>query len=160
MDRPSLSDDIVAWAEEQAAALGARGELSNVLDWENLAEKFEGVGRSHIRAVEGLLMQTLAHLLKRVSAPLAPTSTHWREENVTFQITAWSAYEPSMRQRLNWDKIWKAAFIAAEARLGAYGNALLPGLPNACPLDPADLLAERFDLDRALRTLAASVASR
>lgn len=44
MDRPSLSDDIVAWAEEQAAALGARGELSNVLDWENLAEKFEGVG--------------------------------------------------------------------------------------------------------------------
>ncbi len=164
MDRPSLyDDDIVAWAEEQAAALrtlGARGELSNAVDWENVAEEIESVGRSHIRAVEGLLIQTLAHLLKRVSAPLAPSSTHWREEIVTFQTTAWSAYEPSMRQRLNWGRIWKAALTAAEAGLGAYGNALLPGLPKACPIDPADLLAEHFDVDRALRTLAASVASR
>lgn len=164
MDRPSLyDDDIVAWAEEQAAALrtlGARDGLSTVLDCKNVAEEIEGVGRSHIRAAEGLLIQTLAQLLKRVSAPLAPSSTHWREEIVTFQTTAWSAYEPSMRQRLNWDEIWKAALTAAEAGLGAYGNGLLPGLPNACPLDPADLLAERFDVDRALRTLAASVASR
>ena len=164
MDRPSLyDDDIVAWAEEQAAALralGARGELSNALDWENVAGEIESVGRSHIRAVEGLLIQTLAHLLKRVSAPLAPSSTHWREEIVTFQTAAWSAYEPSMRQRLNWDKVWRIALTTAEAGLGAYGNELLPGLPTVCPIDPADLLVERFDVDRALRTLAASVASR
>jgi len=164
MDRPSLyDDDIVAWAEEQAAALralGARDELSNAVDWENVAEEIESVGRSHIRAVEGLLIQTLAHLLKRVSAPLAPASTHWREEIVTFQTTAWSAYEPSMRQRLNWARIWKVGLTAAEAGLGAYGNDLLPGLPKTCPIDPDDLVAEHFDVDRTLRTLAASVASR
>lgn len=164
MDRPSLyDDDIVTWAEEQAAALralGARGELSNALDWENVAEEIESVGRSHIRAVEGLLVQTLAHLLKRVSAPLAPASLHWRQEITTFQATAWNAYEPSMRRRLNWDRIWKTAVTVAEAGLGAYGNQLLPGLPKACPIDPADLLAKEFDIDRALRVLADSVARR
>ncbi|MDP4025822.1 DUF29 domain-containing protein [Methylobacterium sp. NEAU 140] len=163
-DRPSLyDDDIVTWAEEQAAALralGTRGDLSNAVDWENIAEEIESVGRSHIRAVEGLLIQTLAHLLKRVSAPLAPASLHWREEIATFQATAWNAYEASMRQRLNWDRIWKVSLTAAEAGLGAYGNELLPGLPKACPIDPPDLLAERFDIDRALRTLASSVARR
>ena len=163
-DRPSLyDDDIVTWAEEQAAALRAlavRSELSNAVDWENVAEEIESVGRSHVRAVEGLLIQTLAHLLKRSSAPLAPASLHWREEIATFQVTARNTYEPSMRQRLNWARIWKSALTAAEAGLGAYGNQLLPGLPKACPVDPADLLAEPFDIDRALRTIAESVARR
>lgn len=164
MDRPSLyDDDIVTWAEEQAAALRAlaeRPELSNAVDWENVAEEIESVGRSHLRAVEGLLIQTLAHLLKRASAPLAPASLHWREEIATFQITAWNTYEASMRQRLNWNRIWKSAVTAAEAGLGAYGNALLPGLPETCPIRPEDLLTETFDIERALRTIATSVARR
>jgi hypothetical protein len=164
MDRPSLyDDDIVTWAEEQAAALRAlagRGDLSNVVDWENVAEEIESVGRSHLRAVEGLLIQTLAHLLKRASAPLAPASLHWREEIATFQITAWNAYEVSMRQRLNWTRIWKSAVTAAEAGLSAYGNQLLPGLPNACPIEPEVLLTDRFDIDHTLRMIAASVAHR
>ncbi|SDA25207.1 protein of unknown function DUF29 [Methylobacterium sp. UNC378MF] len=164
MDRPSLyDDDIVTWAEEQAAALRAlaeRPELSNAVDWENVAEEIESKGRSHLRAVEGLLIQTLAHLLKRASAPLAPANLHWREEIATFQITAWNAYEASMRQRLNWSRIWKSAVTAAEAGLGAYGNALLPGLPEACPIRPEDLLTETFDIERALRTIATSVARR
>jgi len=164
MDRPSLyDDDIVTWAEEQAAALralGARSDLSNAVDWANVAEEIESVGRSHLRAVEGLLIQTLAHLLKRASAPLAPSSLHWREEIATFQITAWNAYESSMRQRLNWPRIWKSAVTAAEAGLGAFGNPILPGLPKACPIAAEDLLTERFDIDQALRVIAASVARR
>ncbi|MGU3668786.1 DUF29 domain-containing protein [Methylobacterium sp. A49B] len=164
MDRPSRHDhDIVSWAEEQAAALRAlaeRPDLSNAVDWENVAEEIESVGRAHLRAVEGLLIQTLAHLLKRASAPLAPASLHWRAEIATFQITAWNAYEPSMRQRLNWPRIWKSAVTAAEAGLGAYGNELLPGLPDSCPIVPEDLLNDRFDVDHALRVIAASVARR
>jgi len=54
MDRPSLyDDDIVTWAEEQAAALralGTRSDLSNAVDWANVAEEIESVGRSHLRA--------------------------------------------------------------------------------------------------------------
>ena len=83
MDRPSLYDDhIVTWAEEQAAALralGARSDLSNAVDWENVAEEIESVGRSQLRAVEGLLVQALAHMLKRLSAPDLPVTRPWRE---------------------------------------------------------------------------------
>jgi hypothetical protein len=85
---------------------------------------------------------------------------HWREEIATFQISAWNAYEPSMRQRLNWNRIWKTTVTVAEANLVVYGNELLPGLPKACPVEPQDLLTEAFDMERALRKLAASVARR
>ncbi len=55
-DQPSLYDeDVVAWAEQQAAALralGARPDLSNALDWENVIEEVESVGLSEIRAFE------------------------------------------------------------------------------------------------------------
>ena len=50
MDIASLyDDDIVSWAEQQAAALrelAAKPELSNVVDWENLIEEVETLGRS------------------------------------------------------------------------------------------------------------------
>ena len=50
MDQPSLyDDDTVTWADQQVAALrslATRPELSNVLDWDNVAEEIEGVGRS------------------------------------------------------------------------------------------------------------------
>ena len=161
MDQPSLyDDDIVTWAEEQAVALralAARPDLSNTVDWENVAEEIESVGRSHTRAVQNLSIQVLAHLLKRASAPTVPASRHWREEIVTFQLAAFNAYEPSMRRRLRWDRIWASAIASAEAGLIAYGNDLLPGLPDACPIGADDLLSERFDVDRALRMIAESV---
>lgn len=164
MDRPSLyDDDIVTWAEQQAAALRAlatRSDLSNAVDWENVAEEIESVGRSHIRAVHNLLVQTLAHLLKRASAPMAPASLHWREEIMTFQLAASSAYERSMRQRLRWDKIWKSAIASAESGLAAYGNELLPSLPDKCPIEPEDLLSEQFDVDQALRVIAEAIGRR
>ena len=75
MDQPSLYDDgAVAWAMEQAAAvraLGQRPELSNVLDWHNVVEEIESVGRSEIDRVESALSRVLIHILKHVSAPTA-----------------------------------------------------------------------------------------
>lgn len=161
MDRPSLyDDDIVAWAEEQAAALralGARGELSKAVDWENVAEEIESVGRAQIRAVESLLVQVLAHLLKQASAPLAPVVSHWRHETLTFQQAAYQRFEPGMRQRLNWRYIWAIARTNAEANMLIYGQELLPNLPDTCPLTPEAILTERFDLDAALRVITGTV---
>ena len=41
-------EDFVAWAEQQAAALraAARGGSNQQLDWENLAEEIEDLGKS------------------------------------------------------------------------------------------------------------------
>src|SRR5689334_17884777 len=107
MDRPSLyDDDIVAWAEEQAAALravGARGELSNAVEWERIAEEIEEVGSSRIRAAESALLLVLVHLLKYLSAPTAQSTRSWRAEIVAFQTAARKLYANSMRQRIEWE---------------------------------------------------------
>ncbi|MEH3118894.1 MAG: DUF29 domain-containing protein [Methylorubrum populi] len=162
MERPSLyDDDIVTWAEEQAAAiraLAARPELSNVLDWENVAEEIESVGRSHIRAVERLLIQMLAHLLKRVSAPDSPPNLHWRREIAAFQVSAQARYERSMRQRIDWRKVWRLGIELAAGELELYGDSLLPNLPPDCPLTPEELLAASFDADAAVVRIAEAAA--
>lgn len=162
MDQPSLyDDDIVTWAEQQAStlrALARRPDLSNILDWANVAEEIESVGRSQIQAVESLLAQTLAHLLKRLSAPDAASLDHWYQEAGTFQITAMNRYERSMRQRLDWDKIWSSAQSLAKLGLRRYGDTLIPNLPLQCPLGPDELLVLPCDLDAALRRIAESTA--
>ena len=113
MDQPSLyDDDIVTWAEQQAStlrALARRPDLSNILDWENVAEEIESVGRSQIRAVEQQLLQTLIHVLKYMSAPRAQSTRSWRVEVIAFHATARRAYAPGMRHRIDWDRIWKTA---------------------------------------------------
>lgn len=158
MDRPSLyDDDIVTWAEEQAAALralAARSDLSNAVDWENVAEEIESVGRSQIRAVERLLIQMLAHLVKRVSAPDAPPNLHWRREISAFQLAAKARYERSMRQRIDRSRVWRVGIELAAADLELYGDTVLPNLPAEGPLTPEDLLASSFDADAALVRIA------
>ncbi len=164
MDRPSLYDaDIVTWAEEQAAALralAARSDLSNAVDWENVAEEIESVGRSQIRAVESLLAQVLAHLLKQVSAPAARPNPHWRKETLTFHAALRLQYEKSMRQRIRLDVAWMVAQSTAESSLMAYGDAILPRLPRTCPIPLGDLLAEELDIDAALLRIAGATKGR
>lgn len=164
MDQPSLyDDDIVTWAEQQAAALralGERSDLSNVIDWENVAEEIESVGRSQIRAVESLLAQMLAHCIKRLSAPDVPSATNWRQEIGTFQIAAMGRYERAMRQRIDMDRVWSTAIEHASNGLTIYGDTLLPHLPTRCPLTPDELLASPFDIDTALRKIAISTTAR
>ncbi len=162
-DRPSLYDeDVVAWAEQQAAALralGARPDLSNALDWDNIIEEVESVGSSQVSAVESALRLALVHLIKHLSAPHLPPSQHWRAEVVAFQLTAQDGYRASMRQKIDLDKVWQGAVIQAEASLSAYHDALVAGLPETSPLTLDELVARDFDVDRSLVKLAASLDS-
>ncbi|KTS37383.1 hypothetical protein NS228_17105 [Methylobacterium indicum] len=162
-DRPSLYDeDVVAWAEQQAAALralGARPDLSNTLDWDNIIEEVESVGRSEVSTVESALRLVLVHLIKHLSAPHLPPSYHWRSEIVAFQITGRSSYRASMRRKIDLDKVWRDAVVQAEANLTAYHDAVVAGLPETSPFTLDDLVTETFDLDRSLIQLAASLDS-
>jgi hypothetical protein len=58
----SYEHDFYAWSYEQARAL--RDRRSAVLDWENLAEEIESLGRSDRREVRSRLQVILVHLLK------------------------------------------------------------------------------------------------
>ena len=75
--RPRMSDlyedDILLWSERQAELLRRRaaGELVNdaELDWPNIAEEIEDVGKSQLRGVASHLVQALLHDLKAEAWP-------------------------------------------------------------------------------------------
>ena len=73
MDRPTTSyeQDFYAWTQEQAAALRAEAALrSNApVDWENVAEEIESMGRSERSKIDSRLEVLLVHLLKWLYCP-------------------------------------------------------------------------------------------
>jgi hypothetical protein len=58
----SYDDDFHAWTTEQAARL--RRDRPATVDWQNLAEEIESLGRSDKRALGSDLKVVLEHLLK------------------------------------------------------------------------------------------------
>ncbi len=69
--------DGVAWAESQAAALRRRAG-HNELDYENLAEEIEDVGRSITRAARSHLEVIIEHLLKLETVRQPENYRGWR----------------------------------------------------------------------------------
>ena len=75
--------DILTWSERQAALLrrvGAGEKVNDQVDWENVIEEIESVGRSELHAVESLLTQALAHMLKAEAWPLSSAVPGWHAE--------------------------------------------------------------------------------
>lgn len=72
---PSLYDaDFYTWAMSQGSALRRRS--ANEIDWENVAEEIETLGRSEARELLSRYAVLLAHLLKWMIQPQA-RSTSW-----------------------------------------------------------------------------------
>jgi Domain of unknown function DUF29 len=87
---PSISalyeGDFVLWTEKTAELL-KRKEYDSV-DWENLIEEVECMGRSERQAVESLLTQLLIHLLKLSywAAERERNARHWLGKIATFRV--------------------------------------------------------------------------
>jgi hypothetical protein len=95
--------DILAWSQAQAERLRrmAAGEKVNDLDWDNLIEEVESVGRSQVQAVESPLLQALIHAMKAAAWPGHEAARHWRGEIRILLINARKRFTPSMRQLLD-----------------------------------------------------------
>ena len=136
-------DDIILWSERQSDLLRRRasGALVNEaeLDWPNLAEEIEDVGRSQLHAVESLLMQAMAHMLKAQTWPDARDVEAWKADARLFRAQARRRFAPSMRGRID------VAGIYADARhalpVTMYDLAPQP-LPNDCPFTLDGLLSD------------------
>ncbi|WGM45367.1 hypothetical protein KOAAANKH_00229 [Brevundimonas sp. NIBR10] len=72
--------DYLAWTEVQARALRARTGGENALDYDNLAEEIEDLGKSEYRACESQIENILEHLLKIEFVGPMQTIPHWRKE--------------------------------------------------------------------------------
>jgi len=135
--------DIVTWSEHQATLLRriAAGErINDAVDWENVVEEIETVGRSEIDAVASLLTMAFLHDLKATAWPLARDVPSWRADARLFRRQAADRYRPSMRQKINLARLYDNALAGLPDTLD--GQPPLP-VPTTCPVSTVDeLLAE------------------
>lgn len=151
--------DIVAWSEQQAALLRrlARGELVNGVDWENVIEELESVGRSQTDAVDSHLFQCLLHLAKATGSADLDLQKHWLTEVAVQQQQAARRFAPSMRQLIDVPSLWRKARKSAVLALG--GREAIQLVPADLPLSLDDLLDPEFDPQVVLRTIRAAAAT-
>jgi hypothetical protein len=71
--------DFVLWTEEQAAALRRTKDSNLPLDWENLAEEIESLGRADRRELASQIMRIICHLLKLAVSPTPAPRAGWQE---------------------------------------------------------------------------------
>jgi Domain of unknown function DUF29 len=73
--------DLVLWAQDQARALrNAAGVASNLpVDWDNVAEEIETLGKSQSRELASRISTVLIHLLKLKVSPATEPRVAWRE---------------------------------------------------------------------------------
>ena len=133
-------DDILLWSERQGTLLRrmAAGEpLNEPVDWANVIEEVESVGREQLHAVEWLLLRALVHMLKAQGWPEARDAPNWQADARGFRAQARRRFAPSMRQNID------LAGIYADA-LGALPEGMDAQPPQplwpACPMPLGELL--------------------
>lgn len=134
--------DVLEWSEHQARLLRrhAAGETGNEApDWANIIEEIESVGSEQLHAVQSLLRQALAHMLKAEAWPLSGEVPHWQAEARRFCIDAATRFSPSMRQRIDLDRLYRQARHIMPDTID--GQAPLP-VPATCPVTLDELLAD------------------
>ncbi|MBL6077770.1 DUF29 domain-containing protein [Belnapia sp. T18] len=149
--------DILLWSEQQAELLRrlAAGErVNDAVDWANLIDEVESVGRSELHAVESLIEVALRHLLLAHASPQPEPVQHWLVKALAALQSARKHFTPGMAQRIDLQGGWRDACRLAGRKLQAMGG---PAhlLPPACPYTLAELLASEADIDALLARLTA-----
>jgi hypothetical protein len=96
--------DLALWADNQARALRDAGHAGTNLpiDWENIAEEIEALGKSQARELASRLRTILVHLIKLQASPATEPRGGWRETIVEQRSEIERVIEdsPSLRQAI------------------------------------------------------------
>ena len=113
----------------------------NGIDWAHVVEEIEDVGLSELHAVESFIDLMLTHLLKVHGWPASAAGHHWRTEIAAFQRDMVRRFAPSMRQRIDLEKLYQGA---ADGLAGEEYDGQPPrNWPLSCPFTLDYLLTER-----------------
>jgi hypothetical protein len=107
--------DFHQWTIEQAQALRDRNLAQ--LDWDNIIEEVEALGRSEYQAVVSLLRKQIEHLLKIDYVPLPECRNKWKSEVIAFKKNLKGKFAPSMKPKLEkqFEEIYRDAVEIVEA---------------------------------------------
>ncbi len=139
--------DTLAWSEQQADLLRrlAVGERVNgAVDWPNVIEEVQDVGRSQLRSCRSLMRHALIHLLKLHAWPDSQAAAHWREEAANFIADADDCFAPSMRQHINLNELYGRSLKHLRNLSDNAGEPRL--LPDTCPFTIGELLDPDADV--------------
>ena len=137
--------DYYGWVQDQVQAL--RAHHVEDVDWENVAEEIEDLGKSEKRSLESQLVRLLEHLLKLRYA----TGTGARNNARGWELTIRDARlvvrrlleeNPSLRSQLP----EMLQFAYQRGRLGALRKTRLSDddVPELCPWDVEQVIEEAF----------------
>ncbi len=149
--------DALAWAERQADLLRrlAAGErVNDEVDWPNVIEEVQDVGRSALRSCRSLLRHAMTHLLKLHAWPASRSVSHWREETESFIDDAEDCFAPSMRQHIDLPDLYRRAL--KQFRLATDDSGAPRPVPATCPF----VLDDFFSSDADVQTLAQKLGTR
>lgn len=125
--------DYYQWTIEQVQALKERN--FNQLDWENIIEEIEALGRSEYNAVVSLLMRQIEHRLKIDYVSLPECRNKWKAEIIAFKDGMLRKLAPSMKPKLEkeFENIYNVASRIVETEYEI-------SLPKQCPYTLTELL--------------------
>lgn len=133
MKSPIYEKDFLLWSEQQAAALRA-GNLA-ALDKDGLLEELEDMGNERKEALQSLIRNILAHLLKLEYSSATDTRAGWVEEVTEFRAQAETKLDdtPSLKHYAEGlhQKAWPQARKMVEKSFRVYQEKAK--LPNNCP---------------------------
>lgn len=128
--------DFFLWTQEQAAALRRARDSNLPLDWENLAEEIESLGKSDRRQLRSHIRRILRHLFKLEASSAAQPRAGWRStiNDGRGEIEDVLRDSPSLRREVD-------GFVAEEAGLAAKYAAADLGQHG----EPADTIWARLE---------------
>lgn len=136
--------DASAWSRQQEGLLRrvAAGErVKGQVDWSNIIEEIENVGRSELRAVTSALGIAMQHKLLLLGWPKAVAARKWDAETWTRLATAPENFRESMVREINLGSLYRRAMLVIKQHMLEEGPPE-SALPDQCPFSLDELLAE------------------
>ena len=106
MDASTLyDDDFFAWTRQQAKALraAAKSRTNQPLDWKNLAEEIDGLGKSDRRELRSQLRRIIHHLAKLEYSPASYPCSDWQVSviDARSEVSAVLDDSPSLKRQVS-----------------------------------------------------------
>ena len=125
--------DFLLWTEAQAAVLRHAKDSNLPLDWENLAEEIESLGKSQRAALRSHLRRILRHLFKLDASPAIELHPGWETSirDARVEIADILQDSPSLRREVEQSITKQTAVAAALAAADLRGHGESPDAVQA-----------------------------